>query len=387
MKSGLFASVNIRIRQLALRAVKYLKISDRRVCSAAKLSRQPGFHGFSEYHHHEPIKVSEPSFYVREPLQTSQLKHYLENPNLKSHTAGIVSASNVSLVFPSAVHRWNGKVFAEGLTAGRVTMDSLKLALDVEAVPFSGKKSLSESVLLALPWYYNYYHWMIEMLPRLRFIDQDPQLRDLPLLVPGCKTPQFIADSLKLTHYIDRVAFIDDGVYSVDKLHIPSLVSNPSHPSPVSIAWLREKFLVGRHVEQSSANKRIYISRKDAAIRHISNEAEVEEVLARLGFKAYCMTDYSLTEQIDIFMGAEIVVGAHGAALTNLVFAPPGAACLEMFLEGWFNNAYYHICQILQLKYGFLVCVADGKHQYIDTAKLQLLVSEVIRDRGGMPSA
>ena len=39
----------------------------------------------------------------------------------------------------------------------------------------------------------------------------------------------------------------------------------------------------------------------------------------------------SVRDQIDHFAAADAIVGLHGAGLTNLVFAKPGARVLEIF--------------------------------------------------------
>ena len=38
----------------------------------------------------------------------------------------------------------------------------------------------------------------------------------------------------------------------------------------------------------------------------------------------------SVAEQIDAFSRARVIVAPHGAALANLVFAPPGATLVEL---------------------------------------------------------
>ncbi|RYZ63453.1 MAG: glycosyltransferase family 61 protein, partial [Proteobacteria bacterium] len=82
--------------------------------------------------------------------------------------------------------------------------------------------------------------------------------------------------------------------------------------------------------EKGTAKRRIFISRSDAKIRQLLNEEEVMASLKPFGFESIVLTGMSLTEQIQVFRGAELVVGPHGAGLANVVFMQPGASVVEI---------------------------------------------------------
>ena len=60
------------------------------------------------------------------------------------------------------------------------------------------------------------------------------------------------------------------------------------------------------------------------------NENELFAALAPLGFESIVPGEMSVAEQIATFSSARSIVGAHGAALTNMIFAPPGATIVEL---------------------------------------------------------
>jgi capsular polysaccharide biosynthesis protein len=64
------------------------------------------------------------------------------------------------------------------------------------------------------------------------------------------------------------------------------------------------------------------------------NEAELAEALRPLGFTTFVAGQAPVIEQIRAFSRARVIVGAHGAGLTNLIFAPPGAFVLEIATPG-----------------------------------------------------
>ena len=50
-----------------------------------------------------------------------------------------------------------------------------------------------------------------------------------------------------------------------------------------------------------------------------------------------------VAEQIRMFAEAESIVGPHGAALTNLLFASPGASVIELFAPDYVEGSYWKL--------------------------------------------
>ena len=99
--------------------------------------------------------------------------------------------------------------------------------------------------------------------------------------------------------------------------------------------------------------------------RPLVNEAELEAQLSRLGFAIVLPESLSVLQQAKLFGAAQFVVGAHGAGLTNLVFAPPGAALLELFHPQYRKTCYANLA-------------AACGHQYLS---LEGEVSDLASDR------
>jgi capsular polysaccharide biosynthesis protein len=327
---------------------------------------------------YEPIQVSKPLFFVPQQNQVAQLKDYLENPNLRPYEPKIIDAKNVLLAAPSMVHRWGRVAFTEALLEDITNISNPRLVLEFETMHLRSKKHWPTSVLLALPLYSNYFHWTVELLPRLQLLEGNADLRELPLIVPG-DAPPFVRETLRLSGYADQVQFVDRGIHKFANLYIPSLLSPPSHPSPMAISWLRDKLTSTLSQTNFEKKRRLYVSRRDALTRYASNEFELEAMLGKFGFETVKMSDYSVAEQINLFSQAHMIVGVHGAALTNLVFCSPGTYVLELFLQGWFTNAFYHISLIRNLYYGYLVCPKDGEGQYVPLKELETLILEILK--------
>ncbi len=80
------------------------------------------------------------------------------------------------------------------------------------------------------------------------------------------------------------------------------------------------------HLVDTSDSKKlcdkIYISRNKSS-RSIVNEEAIIPLLNYLGFEFLLLEDLSLNQQVEIFSQAKVVIGAHGAGLTNIIYCKP----------------------------------------------------------------
>lgn len=174
-----------------------------------------------------------------------------------------------------------------------------------------------------------HYHWLTYYLPRLVALERAPELAGLPLLV-GDNLTAGQAEAL-------RIAGIDEGrlrrlargaVYRFDELWVPSLLTWRLRVHPVALRWLRRTYL-GTDAP-GAGKRRLFVSRRDASIRHLLNEDEVVALLARYGFETVEAARLGFGAQARLFGEAEWVVGGTGSGLSNIVFAPPGATVVEL---------------------------------------------------------
>lgn len=324
----------------------------------------------------DSYETTKPAFFVADPSTEAYLKRYAKHECKETRSAGIISAEDVDVSFPTGMHQWHGKLIEEAVLDVNL-LDNPKYVLGLETIASKRKKVFSEeAVLLSMPWHHNFYHWTIEIMPRLSLYDASRHVRGLPLIVPQ-SCPRFVRESLELFGYADRVRFLEDGAHRFKKLHIPSKLSNLFEVSPKAIDWLNHK-AIERNIGAAKA-KRIYVSRADASIRYVANEAEVRELLSdRYGFETVVMSQHTLQQQIEIFRGADIVIGSHGAAFAHAAFMPPGGTLIELFQESHFAHPYYCIATLRNLKYGFLVCRKSGCGLSVDTQNLSALMEQIL---------
>jgi capsular polysaccharide biosynthesis protein len=191
-------------------------------------------------------------------------------------------------------------------------------------------RSVPESfVLLGTDGGDNYSHWLSRNCLKFCLTEQHEIARSLPILVN-----ENLQDYQQ--EYLDLLGIANSRLMRVrqgellrcSELYAPTIFRG--HPQMrVAIDWLRARLA---HVMSApeSARERIYVSRRDSSHRVLLNEPDIEARLEALGFRVVTLSGMSVVEQIRTFSSARVIVGAHGAGLTNLIFAPPGAAVIEI---------------------------------------------------------
>ena len=190
----------------------------------------------------------------------------------------------------------------------------------------------------------NYWHWLLDVLPRLQILKEtDFNFTEIDyFLLPSLKK-NFQKESLDLLN-IDQKKFLSSHIYrhiSADKIIITShpynLLNNPEVDSLNLPSWLsdylRKNFLIKclKKSKIKNFSKKIYINRKDGtSLRYIINESEVENYLEKEGFTSLKLSEYSFIDQVAIFHNANQIAGLHGAGFANIIFCKKGTKVIEM---------------------------------------------------------
>lgn len=175
----------------------------------------------------------------------------------------------------------------------------------------------------------NYSHWLFRNLLKLSALDREGLLHSHPWLVNRDLRPH-------QRQYLDLLGIGPDDLAPVDrndvilcrKLIVPALLTS-TQAIDKGMDWIRGK-LAARMAAPESASHLIYVSRRDSPRRVLLNEQDLFARLSPRGFDLVVPGELSVVEQIRAFSGARLIVAAHGAALTNIIFAPRDAAIVEI---------------------------------------------------------
>lgn len=206
-------------------------------------------------------------------------------------------------------------------------------------------------------WAFNYHHWLIDCLPGLIEYAAEPRWQQTRLILPADVRP-FQRETLELLG-IDpaRVLSFAGDDLACAQLYLPSR----GQFAPAELLRSRQHLWEAAGVTPPLRRRRYYISRQDAQQRRVRNEAELQPLLATLGFECLQLTGLSLREQIRLFAQAEWVVGPHGAGLSNLLFAPSDCRVLELLPADGVNQCFWVQANALGQAYAYLACASHGE--------------------------
>jgi len=164
---------------------------------------------------------------------------------------------------------------------------------------------------------YNYWHWLYDVLPRLKLCQEFLRLDLVDFFLFPSLSKKFQLETLEklkipkkkllssenFRHIKTSNLIITDHPYNVtedphlDAQNIPKWV----------IEWLKKNFIFDKATDSNNYPKKIYIDRSDstsnvAKYRSLVNESEIKNVLKADGFKSIILNQLSFNEQIKHFI-------------------------------------------------------------------------------------
>lgn len=139
-------------------------------------------------------------------------------------------------------------------------------------------------------------------------------------------------------------------------------VESYTHPAqmahPTSVKLLRS---VAEIIPAEPSNsRRIYVSRADAEQRRVCNEHEISAMLATRGFETVQLSQLSISQQVGLFRGAEVIIAPHGMGMTHVAMADHLQGIVELFSPKMGTDAYAFIAKAGNIKYSYLVGASVG---------------------------
>jgi hypothetical protein len=190
----------------------------------------------------------------------------------------------------------------------------------------------------------NWYHFLIDTLPRLEAIQGIPL--GVPLLIRS-DIPSTSKDLIRRL-VTRRIIEIDpDSVLKVDFLYfVPSRSSVFDSEVPVNtellhlpiatLRKLRDRVIEGQDLASRFSGPDTFYLNRGAALRRILNTSSVETVMRVLGVDKLESNSNFFKYQVSAFHQANLVIIPGGASVTNILFMKPGTKVL--ILKSWRNR-------------------------------------------------
>ena len=204
----------------------------------------------------------------------------------------------------------------------------------------------------------NFYHWMLEDLPRAIvlaqngaegwfLVDQDIKgWQQDSLIAAGCSPDRW------------RCADFSAPVHCRE-LTTTTLLSRDLSVHPVAVRLIREQYLSLQSSGSKSGHRLLYMSRGKNVVRKtgLLNEPELQKIFVGFGFEVVDPGSMTFDEQRRVFSEARVVAGPGGAAFTNLVFAPPDTVSVVLAPAGYYCQSFASLGACIGQT--MLVCLGD----------------------------
>lgn len=240
---------------------------------------------------------------------------------------------------------------------------------------FKFKKSFldknSQYLIAFNHWSMGYFHWLTDTLTRI-IVLQD-EIENFNLILPiGCDQ-EFHFSSLEALN-CRKITYIksDEILYFHHALYVTPTAPTGNY-DPEVISKLVDR--LNKHYAKKNPcldlGKRIFVSRKRASRRQLSNEEVIMVILKKFDFRVISFEDYSLEEQWSICQNANYMVGVHGAGLTNMLLMPNNSKVLEIKNSNDTQNlCYFSLASLLGFDYYYLFANPIVKEEAFHTANL-----------------
>ncbi|XGV98164.1 MAG: DUF563 domain-containing protein [Leptolyngbya sp. BL-A-14] len=297
----------------------------------------------TDIHQKAPIYYGSPSQKYQVAFESQLCRAYPELGVLELKQGHLVGSdgwiiSQEGYLLPE--HSWHG-----------LDVDKITIARNWAKTKHSNLVYLS----LASTWSHtNYGHFLLDALPRLHlFQEAGFSLKDVDKIY--CPLPKS-SGSRKLLEKLGvpvekciLSAFSNYEGIQANVLIAPSFPGlKRNYPE-----WVANFLRTLVNQPLPSQNRRLYITRGTGSRKPI-NENELIDVLSKYSFEIYDPSQQ--TDSQNNFAEAAVIVGAHGAGLSDLVFCQPGTKVLELIPSDHVFTYYFSISEAAKLQYGCLIC-------------------------------
>ena len=226
-----------------------------------------------------------------------------------------------------------------------------------EGVPKRGKpvtpKKVAGTYLLAGAEFHNHYaHLFCDVLPRWKLFEDAGLANQFPALLPppGPTFAEAAWHTLGLTGGESKRW--DDGCWQMDGLYFASAFKRFCSWTAESAAWIRKKF--NPCLDQKPAGSKLfYVSRRNG-VRPALNEDEILNAIKPWGITVVEPERLPLSEQIELFSEAGLIMGPQGAGIQNALWAPRGCRVLEFISPRFFSGVYWTLAESIGHSYGLI---------------------------------
>lgn len=320
-------------------------------------------------HHPAPKTLAQPNknaFYNNQNYLTGKgVLFYLPDSYLFTHKGFVLNSKNQ--LFQEFSHNFGANTL-KGFLLRRPFFTFSKNIKYIDKI----------GAVLISPESQNYYHWLNDVLPRIKLYEQ--VLDQIDHFCVAANVPEKFLDILP-TFGIkkDKILLVEKN----EKLHfnylyVSSLPGSEGRSPEWVINYIREKLI--KPLTPLQPFKKLYFTRESNTERKILNEGDIINVLEKQGFEIVNPGTLNINEQILLIQQAKIVIGAHGAAFSNLLFSNDNITVIELFTPDYLRtDCYYTLSANLGINYWYIIGIKPPNANWGDIIINEDLLLDTIK--------
>ncbi len=206
----------------------------------------------------------------------------------------------------------------------------------------------------------NFFHFIFDILPKIYILKSKINLSEINFFyvsnirlwqikifnLIGIKNKKLL-DSEKFNHiFANEIISVEHpwyekGEFQKQVKNIPKWIIDKN----------RKTFL--KKSSKIKSKKKIFLDRSGSIYNHcqIENIEVIKNLLVKSNFEILQPEKKSFQNQINIFKNASIIIGAHGASFTNIIFCKPGTKIIEIIPTDHPNKKCETISNFLNFRY------------------------------------
>ena len=245
------------------------------------------------------------------------------------------------------------------------------------------------TALVHVPGYRNYFHWIIEALPRLLHVRRHMEGGGTVdrVLLPMNEPSRFVMDSIRLfvpelerlVEFSTKSNFdLDRAVFFLDWRMDPKVQTRYKDSTAIFADRL------ARPEGPPRGDRAFLISRTDVDNRRLVNEDALCEALAEWGVEKLVPSKLDVAGQKALMDQTRLIIGVHGAGMTNAIFCHPGTAIVELTSTQYIRRcrSYADPSMYNRMNYGVAVLDQVGDRWVVEANKGNDL--EIVPERMGV---
>jgi len=248
-------------------------------------------------------------------------------------------------VWGAFVYRWPFFPIRKIIRQNLDFINYLKVSLlNLKRLPWQVRSIQQEHIWVFDDWSETYFHWTFDVLVKLQALRARSLCTQIAIPVSLLKN-RYVEESLIHLGY-QLTPLKSNTLYFFRCLRAQE---NIEYFSSQILHELRSTLF--SKIELQEAKARIYISRKKANRRKLSNEDLLTDQLLSMGFRIVYMEDLSWKQQVSLFQQAEMVVGMHGAGLSNILYCTQPRLLIELVPSIASNKLFQVLANLLGYPY------------------------------------